>query len=474
MLKTYPQMFIITFIVSLALFMDSLDSTILNTAIPAISKSLNVHPIDLKIALITYLLSLAIFIPISGWIADRFGIKRAFIFALGVFTVSSLWCGNVNSLNELIIARSFQGLGGALMLPLGRLIILRSFPKHEVVNAMSHVIMVVAFGVMLGPFIGGFITDRFSWPWIFWVNIPVGLIAMCLAGYFLVDNAERKAIPLDFVGFVLFGTALAGIIFSLADLSESKANHSLSLMMMAISLALLTLYFLHARHVLHPIVNTRLFKFRTFQVAATGNLCARLGFGGVPFLLPLLLQLGLGYSAETSGLLIAPIALGILLVKGLSLRILRLFGFKRLLIFNTLLVGLGLWAFQIINIQTSMAVIVCLTFLFGFLVSVQYSGMNALAYADIPPEDLSGATSIMSTIQQLAQSLGVAVSALLLRFFSATTHSGFQLTTHIFHLTFLAMGILTWCSTLIFVRLKSLDGQQMLYNAETIRSENGR
>lgn len=460
--KNSSTRLLITLIVSLALFMDALDTTIINTAIPAMARSLQVHPVDLKIALISYLLSLAIFIPISGFIADKFGIKRAFIVALAIFTISSFWCGSVQTLFELIIARSLQGIGGALMLPLGRLIVLRTYPKHEVVNAMNHVIMVVSFGLMLGPFIGGFITDRFSWHWIFWVNIPVGIFAIAMATIYLVDNAPRKSTPLDVLGFLLFGSGLAGIIFSLADLSETNADHTNILLIMATSCLLLFAYFIHSRKVKHPIVNVALFRFRTFQVSTLGNLCARLGFGGVPFLLPLMLQIALGYSAELSGLLLAPIAIGILLLKSLSLPILRFTGYKRLLLVNTIFVGICLWSFQMITASTSIYVIAFLTFIFGFLISLQYSGMNSLGYADIPADEFSSAASIMSTIQQIAQSLGVAVGALLLRLFSNIENHGFALTINTFHHTFLAMGILTCLSMVIFLRLNPADGLQML------------
>jgi EmrB/QacA subfamily drug resistance transporter len=453
---------IIAFIVSLALFMDALDTTIINTAIPAMSRSLQVSPLDLKIALISYLLSLAIFIPISGWIADKFGIKRIFISALFIFTTSSIWCGYAHTLFELAIARSIQGLGGALMLPLGRLIILHTFPRHELVDAMNHVIMVVSIGLMLGPLAGGFITDHLSWPWIFWVNVPVGLLAILSSGYWLKDISPRKVRPFDLLGFILFGGGVATLTLSLSDLSESTVRIQTSLLIMAIAILMLLCYALHSRYQRHPIVNMELFRIRTFQISVLGNLLARLGFGGVPFLLPLLLQIGLGYSAQLSGLLLVPIALGILTVKSISLRVLRFSGYKRLLLLNTILVGLSLWAFRIIDHQTSIYLIACLTFLFGFLISMQYSGMNSLAYADISSDDLSAATTIVSAMQQLAQSFGVAASALFLRYYSSTPTGHGLLIPNVFHQTFFAMGLLTVLSTFIFLRLKEKDGHQML------------
>ena len=461
-LKLFSDKTIVALIVSLALFMDALDTTIINTAIPAISHSLQVNPVDLKIALISYLISLAIFIPISGWVADKFGIKNVFIGALAVFTLSSLWCGYASRLPELVVARFIQGMGGSLMLPLGRLVILRTFQRHEIVEAMNHVVMVVSLGLMLGPLAGGFITDHFSWHWIFWVNVPVGLLAIVMSWNFLKDVSPRKVRPLDIIGFILFGGGLAGITFSMSDLSESSADEKNALMIMGISIAMLAGYFLHSRRQKHPIVNMELFSYRTFSISIVGNLFARLGFGGVPFLLPLLLQIGLGYSAQLSGLLLVPIAFGIMLVKSISLRLMRVTGYKKLLLLNTLLVGCSLWSFTLVGNATPTYVIAVLTFIFGFLISMQYSGMNSLAYAEIPPDDLSAATSIVSTMQQISQSIGVAVSALLLRIYSADSSHYFLLTPQTFHETFHALGIVTFFSTFIFLYMKTSDGQQML------------
>ena len=453
---------IITFIVSLALFMDAVDATIINTAIPAMSHSLSVHPVDLKIALISYLLSLAIFIPISGWVADKFGIKRVFIAALAVFTLSSLWCGHVQSLYELVMARSVQGLGGSLMLPLACLIILRTFPRHEMVTAMNQVIMVVSIGLMIGPFVGGFITDHFSWHWIFWVNIPVGFFAIAAAYHWLEDTNTRISKPFDGLGFILFGGGLAALTFALSYLSETTASQRSAWMILLAAICMLVLYFLHSRGRAHPLIRLELFRNRTFQVAIFGNLLARLSFGGIPFLLPLLLQVGLDYSAQLSGTLLIPIAFGIIISKYSSLRIMRFFGYKRLLILNTILVALSIWTFRIINNDTPIYVISILTFLFGCFISLQYISMNSLVYAEVTAEEHSAATSILSTIQQLAQSFGVAASALLLRFYGSATAQHFPLTINVFHQTFFALGLLTLCSIGIFLRLKYDDGQQML------------
>lgn len=448
--------------VSLALFMDVLDTNIINTSIPAMAHTLHVSPIDLKIALISYLLCLAIFIPTSGWVADTYGTKRIFIAAFSLFTFSSFWCGYANTLLQLVIARSLQGIGGAFMISLGRLIIARSFKRHELVEAMNTVIIVVSVAVMIGPFIGGFITDHFSWPWIFWVNIPIGLLAILLATYCIKDTSPKKTRPFDLLGFILFGGSLAVFCFALSSLSESNANLNLILLLIITAVLMMIYYFIHAKHIEHPVVKMKLLKIRTFRISVLGNLCARLGFGGTPFLLPLLLQVGLGYSAQLSGLLLAPMALGIVFSKLLSVTILRKIGYRQYLFTNTLLVALVLWSFQIIDQQTSIITIASLTFIFGIVLSAQFTGMNSLAYADINEDELSFSTSITSTVQVLAQTLGVAVSAILLRYFSSLTTHTALLTTTVFHQAFFTMGMLTILAACIFIQLKKGDGKQML------------
>lgn len=457
---------IIVFTVSLALFMDVLDSNIINTAIPAMSITFKVHPVDLKIALISYLLSLAIFIPISGWTADRFGTKYVFMSALGLFTFTSFWCGYAHTLTELVIARSVQGIGGAFMISLGRLIIARTFKRHELVEAMNAVIIVVSVAVMLGPFIGGVITEHLSWPWIFWVNVPAGSFAMLLAAYCLPDTEIRKKRPFDLLGFILFGGSLALFCFSLSDLSESNSNHQTVLLTLLIAFMMFIFYVLHARKILHPVIKIELLRIRTFQVSVLGNLCARLGFGGMPFLLPLLQQVALGFSAQLSGILLAPMAFGIIAAKLIALKLLRRIGYRRYLIINTFFVGSILWIFQFIQITTSIYFIASLTFIFGLFIAIQYTGMNSLAFADLHEDELSEATSITSTTQVLSQSLGVAVGAILLRIYSSTVEAPLVLTTKVFHLTFFTMGILTFLSALIFVRLKAHDGKQMLESSQ--------
>ncbi len=449
---------IILLIVSFAMFMEAVDTTIINTAIPVMAQSLKVNPLDLKLALISYLLSLAIFIPISGWIADKFGVKRVFISAVGIFTLSSIWCGFTHNLGELICARLIQGVGGSLTMPVGRLIILRTCERHELIAKMSLVVMVGSLGMMLGPLLGGIITHHFSWSWIFWVNIPVGILAILLSIKLLPSMPSRPVPPLDKIGFILFGSGLASLTIGLSMFSESYLNHTQALYFIIISVILLIIYTRYSYHKKNPVIKMELLQSRTFSISVSSNLFSRLSFGGIPFLLPLLLQIGLGYSSQLSGILLAPIAVGVFLVKPLSIYILRWFGYKKLLILNTALVSFSLWSFCLINETSSIYRIGCLTFIYGFLIALQYTGMNSLAYANIAEQDMSSATSIMSTIQQLAQSFGVAVSAILVSFFSSQG----DLTVDIFHQTFFTLGLLTFSSGIIFLCLRQSDGEELI------------
>lgn len=453
---------IIAFIVSLALFMDSLDTTIINTAVPSMASSLSVSPVDLKVALISYLISLAIFIPISGWIGDKFGAKRVFITAIIIFTLSSLWCGMSHSLTQLVIARSCQGLGGSLMIPLGRLIILQTFKRHELVEAMNAVVMVVSLGLMLGPLAGGFITEHLSWEWIFWVNIPIGLFAIVMSSLYLRESPPRKVKPLDVPGFILFGGGLAGLTFALSNFSESQADPSRTWIIFLSSLGMLISYAIYSLYQKSPIIDSSLFRIRTFRVSMLCNLIARIGFGGIPFLIPLMLQVVMGYSPQVSGLLIMPMAIGVFVIKLASIYLLRIFGYKRLLITNTFFVGLIIWSYQLIDLHTSPFVIAAMTFMFGFLISLQFSSMNSMAYADISAEQLSNATVIASTMQQICQSFGVATSALLLRLYAPSVNNHMVLNLQAFHHTFLTLGIITVLSVFVILQLHANDGHQML------------
>ena len=450
------------FIASSTLFMETIDATILTTATPAISHSFSVSPLDLKFALISYCITIAIFVPASGWFADKYGAKKVLLISLALFTLSSLLCGFSNNLIELSVARALQGIGGSAMLPVSRLIILRVFEKHEIIKAISYVAMIGALGSMLGPILGGVITQHVAWNWIFWANIPIGIIIGVIAHRALPKMTPHVTTPLDIWGFLLFGVSIGIFTLGLLSLSESTLPLAMGLLLLLLSFILLAMYFLHSRTSLHPIIKTELFRFRSFRVSMIGNLTSRLGFGGIPFLLPILLQTGLNYSAQETGLLLAPWAIGILIAKPFTLRTIQYFGYKRLLVTNTLLLTGSIWSFITINAHASMYLVGCLTLIYGLLISLQYSGMNSLTYAEIPPDKLGPATSILSTLQQLTLSFGVAITALFMRCFSSNMNTDLSLSTTSLHQTLFAMGVLTLLSTPIFLKLHVKDGRELL------------
>ena len=441
-------------VVSFSFFMESLDATILNTGIPAMAHSLNIDPINLKLALISYLVTLAVFIPISGWVADKYSVKRVFLFALYVFLLSSIACGFSKNLMALTISRVFQGIGGAFMLPVGRLIVLRSFPREELVKRLGQVIMLGSFGMMLGPFLGGMIVYYTSWQWIFWINIPMGVLTIVLAHIGLINFQTVNVPSLDIKGFILFGLSLASLTLGLSTISDSVIPHWVTESLLFIAILLLYTYMRHSQSQKFPIIKIKLFQYQTFKISVIGNLVARLGFGGIPFLLPLMLQLGLGYDSKLSGELLMPLALGILFIKPAAPTLLRLLGYRRLLMINTSLVGLSIWSFILINEGTHLGLIASLIFIFGLLVSLQYSGMNSLAYLDIEQQDLSAATSIMGTVQQLAMSFGVAISAGLIRYLVPFTSKTPLLTMSTFHHVFFGVGFITLLSICVFIRIR--------------------
>ncbi len=450
----------IALVIACAMFLESLDTTIVNTAIPVMARSLQVTPIDLKIALISYLISLAIFIPISGWVADKFGSKQVFISSIALFTLSSLLCGFSSTIAMLVSTRVLQGIGGSMMLPVGRLIILRTFGRKRLIIAMNKIVTIGILGSMLGPVLGGFIVSHFSWQWIFWVNVPIGVITVFITYQYFSPTKPIEVPPLDILGFILFGSGLAGLTFGFSALSETSVPQLDAFVIILMSILLLVCYFFHSRKRRYPIIKVELFKYRTFNVAVLGNFFGRLGFGGMPFLLPLLLQVGLSYPADLSGMLIAPIALGVVISKQFTTPILKYYGNKNVLIINTLVVGLSLWGCILIDYGTSIYTIAILTCAFGVLVSVQYSAMNSLAYMELPPEYLSAASSIMGTMQQLVQSFGVAASAVLLRYLTPVYDEKFELLPKTFHYTFAILGGATLLSVFVFIRLKPEDGKQ--------------
>jgi EmrB/QacA subfamily drug resistance transporter len=449
---------LLPWLVAVAFFMESLDTTILNTAVPAISEALKVAPLSMKSVLASYTLSLAVFIPISGWMADRFGTRRVFASAIGIFSLGSFLCGISNDIHLLVAFRVLQGCGGAMMVPVGRLTLVRSFAKSELVRAMSFVAIPALVGPMLGPIAGGLIVGYLHWRFIFFVNIPIGLVGLLMVYIHLPDYRE-KTHPLDMVGLILFGSGIALLSYVLEIFGEHGLSSREILGLLAISLSLIVGYWLHARVTPFPLLQLSLFRIRTFAAAVSGGFFTRIGIGGVPFLLPLLYQVGLGFTPIQSGLLIMPQALAAMSTKFLLPRILHRLGYRGVLISNTIILGLLLFLFATIGLRTPIWVIVLQAFCYGAFTSLQYTSMNTLVYADITDPDTSNASSIASTMQQMSISFGVATAGLAAAFFVPDRfHASQAQMIHGIHEALLALGALTIVSTIVFSNLKSGDG----------------
>jgi EmrB/QacA subfamily drug resistance transporter len=449
-------------VVATALFMEQLDSTIVNTAIPSMAASLSVAPLSLKAVVTSYILSLAVGIPVSGWIADRYGTRRVFALAVAIFTLASVLCGLAINVPMLVAGRILQGLGAAMMTPVGRLAIIRTFPKSELLVAMNFVIIPALIGPLLGPTIGGLIVHWLSWREIFFVNLPIGIAALVIIHRHMPDYRGAAPRPLDVVGLVLLGTGTALLSWLLEIFGEHGLDAKTVGLLFLVAIGLLIAYGLQARRVAYPLLRLSLFNVRTFRVSVVGGFVTRLGVGGMPFLLPLLYQLGLGMPAWQSGLLMMPTAAAAMGMKVLSTRILRRYGFRRTLIVNTVMLGSTLCLFSLVTPSTPLAMIVLFGLAQGFFNSLQFSSMNGMAYADIEPVESSMATSIASTCQQLSLSFGLACGSLIAGWYLGDLPQTEQLAVmSALHRTFLTVGGLTILSSLSFWTLRPMDGDKV-------------
>ena len=450
---------LLPWVVAVAFFMESLDTTILNTAVPTIAHALKVPPLNMKAVLASYTLSLAVFIPISGWMANRFGTRRVFGSAIATFSLGSLLCGLSTDIHWLVACRILQGCGGAMMLPVGRLTMVRTFAKSELIGAMGFVAVPGLIGPMLGPLMGGLIIGYFHWSVIFFVNIPIGLLGLFMVHRYMPNYRAKKNYPLDIIGLVLFGAGITLLSYLLEIFGEHTLSAWETLGLLAVSLALLGAYGLHGMRTAHPLLRLGLLRIRSFRVAVSGNLCTRIGIGGLPFLLPLLYQVGLGFTAIQSGLMIMPQALAAISMKLTLPAILRAFGYRQVLISNTVLLGVMMMVFSTIDVGTPVWLIVLQAFIFGFFTSTQYTSMNTLAYADVNNEQASGASTIASTVQQLAVSFGVAAASFAAAFFIPDhTRASAPEMIHGIHWALRALGVLTILSTIVFKTMQPSDG----------------
>lgn len=404
---------IVPLVVATALFMENMDSTILTTALPTIAHDLGVDPIALKLAITSYLVALAVFIPISGWVADRLGARTTFRAALAIFMGASIGCAFAGSLGGFVVWRFVQGIGGAMMVPVGRLVIVRSIPKAELVSALATLTIPALVGPMVGPPLGGLIVTVTDWRWIFFVNIPMGLVGIVMATLYFEDRREPPR-PLDVKGFVLAAGGLSGLILGLAMIGRNTAPTPVALACIAIGAMGVALYIRHARRAAAPLLDLKLLSHRTFEAGVAGGTLFRIGVGASAFLVPLMLQLAFGLDALTSGLITFAGAVGALAMKPFAGVILRRFGFRPVLVVNAIVASGVLAAVACIGASTPHLVISALLLLSGLTRSLQFTSLHAISYADVRPEEAGAATSIASVAQQVSLSMGVAIGALAL------------------------------------------------------------
>lgn len=438
--------------------MQMLDVTILNTALPAIAHDLNQSPLNMQSVIVSYVLTVALFIPVSGYLSDRFGTRRIFMLAISLFVLGSVLCALASNLNFLVSARVVQGLGGALLTPVARLALIKTFDKNDLLKALNFAVMPALLGPILGPLVGGYLVENASWHWIFLMNLPIGLLALAV-GWKIMPDYTDSTTRLDLIGILLFATSAALLTLGV-EFSGAQWPVALSLGIIALGLALLWVYKKYATHNPNAIYPLDLFAVRTFRVGLQGNLITRIGIASIPLLLPLLFQVVFGYSPLEAAWLLVPMALAAMLAKPLLHRLLHWLGYRKVLVWNTVMIGVLIMSLATLQASTPKAYIVAHLLLLGVANSVQFSTMSSLTLANLRPRQKSSANSLLSVNQQLAMGLGTAIGAMFLRVmhhFPGVGDNSYRA----FQLTFLAIGLITLISSWVFSRLHRWDGDAM-------------
>lgn len=450
---------VLPLILATAIFMQMLDSTILNTSLPSIARDLNESPLNMQNAIISYVLTLAVFMPASGFLADRFGTRRVFIFSLVLFSLGSVFCALSQNLTHLVISRVIQGVGGSLMTPVGKLALIKTFNRNELLKAMNFAIVPALIGPVLGPLVGGYMVDYLSWHWIFLINIPIGVLGIVL-GLKYMPNYNSRETDFDLKGFMIFAAASLLLSVSL-ELFGDMQNITPVLLVFILGFLFLYYYYRHAKRGNNPIFPLSLFQVRTFRVGIVGNLATRLGISSVPLLLPLMIQIAYGQSAVTSGWIIAPMALTAMFGKSSVIKILNKFGYRRTLMVNTFIIGVLICCLAIPDIHSSIFWFVPVIAILGFFNSIQFTSMNTISIADLRNFQTSSGNSLISVNQQLAIGFGIAFGLIVLKIYENSPELIKHETHNAFRYTFLTVGILTILSSLVFRRLHMFDGRNM-------------
>jgi len=435
-------------------FMQTLDATIVNTALPAMARDLDVHAVQMDSVIVAYSLAMAVLIPASGWLADRFGIRRIFLCAIALFAAGSVLCALAPNLQLLVAARVVQGLGGALLLPVGRLAVLRAYPREEFIRAMSVVAIPGLVGPLIGPTLGGWMVEFASWHWIFWVNVPVGALGFAAARRFMQASGAQAVAPFDARGYALLAMGMACVSLALESMAGGGVRGASALVLLMFGLAALAAYWLHALRIPSPLFAPALFSVDSLRVGLLGNLFSRLGSSAMPFMIPLVLQVSLGYGPMHAGMMMLPTVLGSMAVKTMAVRVVQRFGYRRVLLVNTCALALCIASFATLSASVPVWLLVAQLGLFGGVNSLQFSAMNTVTLKDLEGVQASSGNSLLSMVQMLAISLGVAAAGALLAGMQAQFgHEATRGTLWAFRATFVCMGAITLAATALFMQL---------------------
>ncbi|WP_334134710.1 multidrug transporter subunit MdtD [Acinetobacter schindleri] len=443
-----PEFRLLVLLVSIGFFMQGLDTTIINTALPAIALSLQEDPLRMHSVVVAYVLSVAVCIPLSGWLADRFGVRNTYFSAIIIFTLASIGCALSNSLNELLFYRVLQGIGGALLLPVGRLAMLKIIPRTQFLAAMSLMSLAGLIGPLIGPTLGGWMVEYLSWQWVFLINLPIGLLGTLITFKAMPNVTEPDVAKFDYAGFVMLVVAMVGLCLGIENFANPQYPLWWSLSLVAAGFLFSLIYAYHSHTHSNALFRSKLFKNRIYSIGILGNFFARLGGNSIPFLLPLMLQVAFGFEPFITGLLMIPTVLGSLASKPIIRKIIQHFGYRQVLLVNTLLVGLCIASFALTTADTPIWLRAIHFFIFGILNSLQFVSMNTLTLKDLSQQDASSGNSFLSMIMMLSMSIGVALAGTLVNMFSA--YFGAEQLDNAFHLALICLGCLNIIAAYIF------------------------